>query len=206
MKKKNIAACLVAVLVLAALSAVYVIASNDNKGILLGQIYKQHNSDKESTESKIIYQSGNISITDEQINYYKSLYAIDGFNISDEEIIKKLVTDTLLYEEALKSGITLSDDEALENMKAVRETIKDDPEGYKTYQSFIESSGLTEDEYWEKALPVYKKAYTIGKYRNYLKDRFREDNPDIEEESLPIAFQEYWGKYKEGLYNKHTHQ
>lgn|GEM_PF-2905751 len=185
MKMRKTLVCLLVIVAVAALSAVFIIAYGNK-------------------ETGTDYESDDMIITRKQLDNCKAVYALEGVSVSDDEVIKKIVTDRLLYKEAVKAGVTLTDDEVWHYMNETKETMKKDPEVYKFYLSYLKDTGMTEDEYWEKSFPVYKRAYTTGKYRKYLKGKFAADHPDISATDLHKAFDEYYDKYTDDLYEEYT--
>ncbi len=201
MKNKKMMICVISILVLALTVSAIVFATSDNKGALLGQIFKQYKVDQKDSGGKV-YESEDIIITEDQLQYYKAMYSLDGVSKSDEEIKKKLITDMLLLEEAEKAGITLTDEEVKYNMEQTREGLHKSDE--TLFISFLENAGMTEEEYWEKAFPVYKKAYIIGKYKKfYLEEKFRENNASLKDEDFNTEFAEYYSQYCEELYQEY---
>ena len=201
MKNKKMMFCVISILVLALTVSAIVYATSDNKGALLGQIFKQYKVDQRGSGGKV-YESEDITITEDEIQYYKAMYSLDGVSKSDEEIKKKLIKDRLLLKEAEKAGVTLTDEEVKYNMEQTREGLHKSDE--TLFISFLENAGMTEEEYWEKAFPVYKKAYIIGKYKKfYLKEKFRENNASLKDEDFNTEFAEYYSQYCEELYQEY---
>ena len=200
MRIKYIIAVVSVLLVLVCVSVVYGFASSANSGSTLGSIFKKYKVDKKFNSDKIIVKFNDFTITQDTVDYYKEYYNSYGIIKSQDEIISKIVADTLILKEAEKAGVSVKDEVVRENMNKIRENLPKDNTGYEEYLAFIEKSGWTEDEYWENSFSVYKKAYIIGKYRNnILKEKYREENKALSDADLESKFKEYYEKKIEDL-------
>lgn len=114
---------------------------------------------------------------------YKSLYerqygedalsqeGINGKTIGEDlrdNIINKLITESLIEKEMEETGLLISDEEIQENI----DKYKDSLGGEESYQDFISNNKLTEDYFKENI----RKTLLLEKHKEYVKDNFNIDD------------------------------
>ncbi len=114
---------------------------------------------------------------------YKSLYerqygedalsqeGINGKTIGEDlrdNIINKLITESLIEKEMEETGLLISDEEIQENI----DKYKDSLGGEENYQDFISNNKLTEDYFKENI----RKTLLLEKHKEYVKDNFNIDD------------------------------
>ncbi len=138
-------------------------------------------------------------ITWEQVELLKNNYEIYGIERTDEEIIQKLAVNELLMKEAKTHGILVEDERIDEEINKALHSIKKDPEALKKFNDYLDAAGITEEEYVEKARPVYKRLLMIGMYKKQvLEPQFMErimEEPEKEHET----FEAFYKSYREEL-------
>ncbi|HBG75819.1 SurA N-terminal domain-containing protein [Eubacteriales bacterium mix99] len=200
--KKRFGFILALALLVSALFIFIAIAFKDDPFTVLGKFYKGNIERKaEVDDSKVLATVGGKRITQKLVDDYKMSYEIFGDKKSEEEIIKKIATDILLTKEAQEHNITVSDDEVSkvieDQMKLLKKTTT-----YKEFQNYLSGADITEEEYIKIVTPIYKKLIIQGTYKNkILKPDFKEKNNDISEAEFHNAFEDYYQKYKEKLFD-----
>jgi hypothetical protein len=191
----------VGMLVVFCLTIAYSLASaNSGFGENIGNIFKKYTVNQNTDEDTVIAKFGNLTITRNDIDYYKEFYSLNGEEKTDDAIIDSILLKTLLYEEAKKTGMEVSDDDVKENMEKVRNSILNNEEAHIDFLNFIKASGMTEDEYWENSFFVYKRAYSISNYKkNYLKPMLREKYKNLSNAEFEEAFNNYYKEYEDEL-------
>ena len=192
------------ILTLALLVIIMVSASafKDDPFTMLGEFYDDNIKGKtEADDSEVLAVVNGKNITQKLVDGYMTSYEIVGEKKSKEEIIEKIATDILLTKEAQEHDITVSDDEVSkvieDQMKLLKETTT-----YKEFQNYLSGADITEEEYIKIVTPIYKKLLIQGKYKNeILRREFQEKNSDIQESEFHNAFEEYYQKYKEELFD-----
>lgn len=202
-KIKGFAVSSFCVLILMSLILIGVTSASYRPEILGGKVFDQYWNGAEEKNDSVLAQAGDIKITTSKVKYLKELNSAFGVEKSEMEIISQLILEELLLKEAEKVGVVISDEEVRQYMDEVRVNMPNDKVGYDTFMLFIRNSGWTEDEYWIKSFPVYKKAYTIGKFRNfYLKEQFESLNPMLKTSEINVAFDIFYEEYTDNLLNK----
>lgn len=146
------------------------------------------------------------SVNGEKIDYkqfaiYKTLVNQNGKKLSDKDILNKMIEQKLLYDKAVESGITVSDKEAKSALNSAIELLKQDTNQYAFMKNYISGLGMTEAKYWESMIQPYKEALTIGKFKNVLKEDYKQKRNITDENKLDDEFKKYFDDYKKELIN-----
>lgn len=163
MRKKMMFIIISSLILTISIIGIFSFASTDKNGAALGDIFKKYKVDKEIKDDKTLVKVGDIEIKKSDIEYQKESSKASGVIKSDKDIINEILGNKLMLREAEKAGISIDDNTVKKYMDDLRNNLPRDEAGYEEYKQFIANSGWTEDEYWEKAFPVYKDAYIIGK-------------------------------------------
>ncbi len=174
-----------------------------NIGQQLGELYKNYQlASSSQKDSKIIFSSGTIEISQAKFDFIKQQYLLANSNLDDMQILEKIIVKELLYQEAVAAGVTISDQTVQAEIEKIKSMLPKNKEGYQGFNDFLKESGLTEEEYWQVSFEFYKKAWTTGKYIkevlrvNYINQQTDKTKVDstIEED-----FSAYLSEYKEKL-------
>ncbi|QQE73580.1 hypothetical protein KDJ56_16985 [Brevibacillus composti] len=165
--------------------------------------------DINATKEMSLAQVENEDITNKEFQIYKAymnanlkLNNIQG-KLSDSELLKDLVIDKLLVQEAENQGVAVSLKDAEVHSQEMRKILENtDDEKAKDFQkNVIEVTGLSEEEYWKKHAP--------NAYRNQLSienliEKLVQDGvlPNATED--PDSFDKAYRNYKEDLYESHS--
>jgi len=189
-----------AIAVVSTIAIVSVTLGSDNH-TLLGKIYKQANTEK----SQVVAKVNGKEIKSNSIEAMINSFELTGQKKSKKEIIEKIVIDELLLQQAEQNNIVISDEELNSVLEQLKDNFPRDEEGYKNFKNTLNGMGISEDEYWDMARPVYKKVFTIGKFKNkILRQDFLAKNTDIPEHEKNDKFEEYYLKYKKDLLDKNN--
>ncbi len=135
-------------------------------------------------------------------SYKLSLNSGVESKLSDEQILDKLVDRQVVYNQAVKEGMTASEAEVDSGVKAARETMEADSETYAAFREYVKGLGLTEEAYWESVRPAYRKALTCGKYKKAQKDKYIKDNKEKAISDLNSEFLKYYDEKVKALVEK----
>ncbi|TKI57492.1 hypothetical protein E8L90_19655 [Brevibacillus antibioticus] len=163
-----------------------------------------------SPETKFA-QVENEDITNKEFQIYKAymnanqkLNNIDE-KLSDTDLLKDLVIDKLLVQEAEKQGVAVSLEKAKEHSQEMRKTLESttDEKAKEFQKNVINVTDLSEDEYWESHAPeAYRNQLSIQNLIEKL----------VQDEILPNAtndleaFNEAYKKYTDELYENHSEE
>lgn len=189
---------LILAVVLVALIAVSVVtyAQNNSFWKSLGVTQKTM-QEKEDTGTTIL-TINNYKVSQKTFDEYKeslNLAKNDNEKLTDKQVADKLIERELLYQEAQKQGLSLNEEEFKKTMDNVKSGIKNDTEAYNQLKDYLTGRGMTEEEYWKIAEPIYQKAFLIGQYKKSLKEEFKKSD-----ESLPKLSQSEFNSKFDDLY------
>jgi hypothetical protein len=131
-------------------------------------------------------------ITKKGFETYKFLVNSGEQKLSDSEMLNKIIDRQVIYKSAQRDGITVTDEEVLNAIHNAKDIITSDAERYKSFQDYIEGLNMTEEQYWESVKPVYKKALICGKYKNELKQKYKEENNITDKAELDSKFKPFF--------------
>lgn len=140
-------------------------------------------------------------ITKKGFDTYKLFLNSGNDKYSDKEILGKILDRQVVYKEALKEGITVSDTEISNAINVAKETLSSFPEQDAAFKEYIKGLNFTEEQYWESVKSVYEKALIIGKYKNSLKDKLAKDNNITDKIELDAKFKAVYDQQVKDLEN-----
>ena len=68
-------------------------------------------------------------------------------------------------------------------------------------KNYIAELGMTESEYWKSMIQPYKEDLTIGKFKDTLKEDYRQKSGITDANKLDDMFKTYFDTYKKELIN-----
>lgn len=196
--KKIIISCLVIGLLFATL----LITSAYNESVYseLGSFFR-NKAITDAENNDVVAELFNKKITQEQIDSMRKGYEVLGVQKTEDEIFRSFVVDLLLIEEAKENNIIISEKFVNEQIEIQMAHLKNDNQALKDFQDFINSSGITEQEYIELVKPIHERLLTIGTYKNQiLLPLFIENNPKIPDENINEEFEKFYIEYKHDLF------
>lgn len=111
---------------------------------------------------KKLFESKKLFLTEAYMQVGKSVP-------SDEHILNEIAKEKLMYEEAQKRGLVVSDDKVKQMMNEVKEkTYKTkDEKRLAPHKKINEGLGIKEDEYWndKETFEAYKRMLSVAKLR-----------------------------------------
>lgn len=191
--KRKITIALVIVISILVFSAVgYAAIQNNTVAKLLGI---EQSKALSSAGNDIVATVDGEKITKKGFDTYKLfLNSNEGNKLSDQQILDKILDRQVVYNQAIKEGMTASDEEVNSAIKSAQEAIKLDNKQYEAFKEYISGLNLSEDEYWESVKPAYKKALTCGKYKNVLKGKYKEENKIQDAKELNSKFPDFYNQ------------
>ncbi len=191
--KRKISIALVLVISILVFGAVgYAAIQNNNVARLLGIEQAKVLS---SVGNDIVATIDGEKITIEGFDTYKLfLNSSEGNKLSDQQILDKILDRQVVYKQAIKEGMTASEEEVNLAIKSAQEAIELDSKQYEAFKEYISGLKLSEDEYWETVKPAYKKALTCGKYKNVLKEKYKEENNIQDAKELNSKFIDFYNQ------------
>jgi hypothetical protein len=76
-------------------------------------------------------------------------------------------------------------------VSSAQKTISNDPDLTQQFNNYLSGTGLSYDEYWKIATPIYKKALIIGQYKRSLETTFSQKNNITDQQQLETQFNAY---------------
>ncbi|MCX8129333.1 MAG: SurA N-terminal domain-containing protein [Clostridia bacterium] len=145
-----------------------------------------------NNDTGIVAVVGDKKITKKEFDTFKTLYSASDNIPSDTELIEKMIKNEVIYEQAIKDNINVSEEELDKALQEQKDIIAKDRDANMSYKNYVSGLNITEEEYWEKAKEGIKKALIRGKYKNKLKESFKEENPDIKDNEFQAKFNKYY--------------
>jgi hypothetical protein len=171
--RKRLIIYLVAMLILAC-GVTYAALKPDSVSKLFG---KQQSESLKNTGDSIVATIDGEKITKKGFDTYKLfLNGGDQSQLSDKQVLDKILDRQVIYNQAIKEGISVSDDEISSSIKSAQESIKAVSSQYESFKEYLSGLNMTENQYWESVKPTYKKALICGKYKNALKEKYIQAN------------------------------
>ena len=138
-----------------------------------GKTLRGYAIDEKGGEEQEIYAKGNsATITEEEIQQATDFYILSGMNkdAAREKAIAYVKEREALYEEAIRNGYSVTEDEIwnyLEELKEVINNADNKEDAYEVMNSFG-----SEQEYWNYEFGVYQKNLPIQKYVDSLQVQY----------------------------------
>lgn len=191
---------------------VSVLAQGKNSELMAewGKILRGYSENEEETGDKICFKGKSTVIMENDIKQATDFYVLSGMERkeAEAEAIKYSMKREALYQEAIRNGYTVSDDEVrayLEELKEIINTANNKEDA----EAVIKSFG-SEEEYWDYEFTVYKKDLPIQKYVEDLKRRYEMKNVTINGEELKTDYKDdfssFLEEYKDGLVKEEDFQ
>lgn len=196
-KRKQI----IIVLIIVSLVIGVFVSSNATTSLFsqLGKMYKE-NADQD-VEKNVLAEINGGEITEESINTLVDTYKLFGNDKTKEEVFEFVVTNQLLIELAKNSGIEVSEKDVKDQLALTREIINEDPKELKNMKDYIDSIGMTEDEYFEVIKSEYMDYMILDIFKNtYILKKFQDENPDLSEFEVNNRFNEYYKEFSENIF------
>ena len=164
-----------------------------------GQKLKEY-SDKENTETEQLQPQNMIMLSEEDIQLATSFYELQGYDESSArtEAETYLLEREALYQEAIKNGYTVTDEEVwtyLDELKKIIDSAENKEDVYAIMRAFD-----SEDEYWAYEFKVYQKNLPIQNYVKSLETQFYEEYSNSEKaKGIEQTWEDYFENYKQEL-------
>lgn len=189
----------------------FIYAQNDENELKskfsnFGTISKKY-MDLDSKDNTIAFTINGEEITINKINEKKELeQALGKTNIKDSEVVKSIIKNKTLLQQAKKLGVTVSDEEAKNASLHEKELLYDNHtsnEDREAVLEYIKSLGISEDEYWNVYnVKQYKDFLAVNKlYEIVTKDAVIMKSDAINSSETLEIKKQYFAKYTEDLYN-----
>ncbi|QNU68419.1 SurA N-terminal domain-containing protein [Ruminiclostridium herbifermentans] len=165
--------------------------SNDSIANLFG---KKHAEVLKNAGDDIVATVDGEKITKKGFDTYKLFLSNSKDDMSDQQILDKIIERNILYDLAIKESYSASDSELSSVIKTAQDVIKSDSQQYEAFKEYLIGLSMSEDEYWEIVIPAYEKAVTCGKYKKALKENFKKENKIVDEEELNTKFNDFYNQ------------
>lgn len=150
-----------------------------------------------------VYAVGeNATVLCRDIEQAKEYYIISGLGEgkAEKRAIKQVYEREALYQEALKNGYSVTDEEIEEYLRQMRENVET-AENKEEIQVIIKQFP-TEESYWEYEFFVYEKNLPIEKY---VQDKMA-DYREISRQETMEGWETYYSRLKEELVEKENYK
>lgn len=200
--KKIIAISSIAIIIATTVAISFAYASPTVKSSIMKTIGLKI-SDINKSQDKVVAIVNGENIFNKQVEIIKASNQLSGIDINDTDIINSIIEKKLLFDDAIKNGIKITDVKVDEIVKSNQDAIKNNPEEYNNLKSYLSGLGIDENQYWENSKLTYKKLLVIGEYKNnYLKEKFKKESNITDKAELNTKFSEYYKNYVKELKTK----
>lgn len=165
--------------------------------IKFGEIIKEYN---DSSDSKVVAKVNGIEIYEKEILKRRNIGKLSSDNKkSNKELILDAAKTQLLLLEAKRRSIAVSEDKAIAYAQKEKEMIYENPETKEALLAYINSLGLTEDEYWNNyTIKEVQKMLTIAELNEQIANEELKDI-QISEVGKKSKKQEIVDRFKEQI-------
>lgn len=195
MKKKILFSCILTSVLILFGGIVYA-TQGDSLAKLFG---KQQAEILENAGDSIVATINEEKITKKGFDSYKLFINSGETKYSDSQILDKILERKVIYDEAVKDGIIVTDEEITNAIKTSQDILKENDVQYTAFKDYISGLNMTEDQYWASVKPAYTKFVTCGKLKNTLKEKYGKDNKIKDKKELDEKFRDYYNKYVSDL-------
>lgn len=172
-----------------------------------GNILKGYTTNENAKEQEIYAKGNYATITDEEVQQATDFYILSGVNkeAAKEKALNYVKEREALYEEAIRNGYSVTDDEVwdyLEELKQIINTSDNKEDAYAVMSSFG-----SEQEYWDYEFTVYQKNLPIQKYVESLKAQYEARTGNMRGTlDYMNQFNSYYEEYKQDLVEAENYQ
>ena len=180
------------------------------KGVFKGKVFKDTQSDpmkdigkqvsaikNDADAQKIIMNINDMPITKSEYEVFKLWSSMNG--MWDDEILESFVLNKLLKQKAIEEGCVVSDEEATEVLSTNIEFALMDPQGSKSFNSYLEGAGITKEQYIKETVEDYRESLLVNKLAQKLKEDYIKANETLSPEALEQGFYFYSMEYAQKL-------
>jgi hypothetical protein len=190
--KKILVTCTVSVLIVALFSGFIYSTQGESLSKFFG---KQQAEILSNAGNDVIATLDGEKITKKGFDTYKFFVNSDNKKLSDKEILDKIIDRQVIYNQALKEGISVTNEELENAIKSAQDLMKSNDQQYTAFKEYVSGLNMTEEQYWESVIPTYQKAITCGKLKNELKEKFAKENKIEDKSELEAKFRDYYDQY-----------
>jgi hypothetical protein len=188
----------ICIIIVALLTGATVFALRNNK---FSDVGKKIDEINKVSDTSIVASVGDKKKTKKDFDTFKALYTPADKVPSDTELIDKIIEKEVIYQQALKENITVSDEEVNKALQEQKDAVYKNSQMNEDFKNLIQGKNISEEEYWGDVADSLKKGLIRGKYINELKDEFRKENPNIENSQFQSKFNEYYNNKVNSLKN-----
>ena len=148
--KKSVLILLAVLLVVLIVGMSVFAAENETLNATIGKLF--HGAAEEQAEAEIAATYGEISIEASTVAYYRQIEESNQSNgtvRSEKEIIRDIVSNIVLKEEAERHGLKASEEEIAEQLEIQKNMYAESEFAKKVVDDFCEGAGLSLDAYYE---------------------------------------------------------
>lgn len=147
-------------------------------------------SAKEKADSVAVAQVNGVNITKGEFELAKKNVVKNKLNLTEKEVLFKLIVNEVMVQEAKKNGFTISEEKVKQIMEAQRGKVKkDDSEKFETY---LKEVGMSERAYWKDQAKKIRSTNLRNQYREHLKTEFAKKNQIKDTNSIEAKFADFY--------------
>lgn len=163
----------------------------------LGKLFGQNMIDENA--NNIVMKVNNTSVTKSDLENQRDMMQMMNPNIpvTDTEVESKIIAFNALYQESQKRGLEASKEDANEYAKYMKQSLEkaitdpvNAPDNSQLILEYIEGTGQSLDQFFEKSTNGYQKMLSIANLRKSVYDEVAKNLPEQIEPDKKLILQE----------------
>lgn len=164
--------------------------------LVLGRTLATERGSKAKDKAEIVARVNGEGILKQRFESYKQGFALGGIPMDDEEILDRMITQTVISQEIARLGITVTEREVEEYNNQRFSLLNSDEGAAAVIQEYIDSKGITMEQYKAQSKEISRIALLSDRLREKLMTEFNMDNNDSQ------SFSQYFEEYVQALKDK----
>lgn len=133
-----------------------------------------------------------VPISRRDFDIRKAEIGMSGMNESDRGIIDQLINNELLYEQAVKAGVTVTDASVSSMISMEKQPNSQAGNESELMDKYIKAFSMTSDQFWAYMAKQCKQQMTIEQYREKLDSTYQKQNSQNQNANTTNDFQTYF--------------
>ncbi|PKM53301.1 MAG: hypothetical protein CVV00_12980 [Firmicutes bacterium HGW-Firmicutes-5] len=145
-------------------------------------------------DSEIIAKIGTREVKENELEMVKLSYGLSGIKLTNDEALNKLIRNEVLFQTAIKSGLSVSDEELENHYNDVVSGLENSPETKEFFDELLNELDMNMDEYFEYSKETTMRDLVISKLKMTVLINYKENKNQ--------TYEAYWNEYVEDLIRK----
>ncbi len=152
----------------------------------------------------VVAKVNGVDILKSKFDSYKVGLANASGNFSDEEILNKLIKQEIIMQEIDRLGYTVTEEEVTKFNDERFAFLNQDPNAFRIIKDYVDSMGITMEEYKEMSREISRIALLSNKYREDIINEYEKNNTTDSAQQKAEKAEMYFREKIEKLINAAT--